>query len=149
MKIWILNWLLGNSRMKGSQKNQRPTCNHYGKISHTSNKCWSNGKEKFNGKCHKCKKQDHKASNCRTNSFNPIEKIMNVIFAWDYNTWCRYHYYGEYGHIGMNCVKCHTRKGDTTIRCYTCTKLGHLAKNCMNTGRVEDDKKAKADNIRK
>ena len=49
----------------------------------------------------------------------------------------------------MNYVKHHTRKRDTTIRCYTCTKLGHLAKNCMNTSRVEDEKKSKADNIRK
>ena len=35
-----------------AQKNQRPTCNHCGKIGHTSNKCWSNGKAKFNGKCY-------------------------------------------------------------------------------------------------
>ena len=31
---------------------QRPTCDHCGKLGHTSNKCWSNGKEKFNGKCY-------------------------------------------------------------------------------------------------
>ncbi|OYD06034.1 hypothetical protein CHM34_18485 [Paludifilum halophilum] len=35
------------------------------------------------------------------------------------------------------------------VRCYTCTKLGHIAKNCMNIGRVEDEKKTKADNIQK
>ena len=40
----------GESSKQGAQRNQRPTCNHYGKICHTSNKCWSNGKEKFNGK---------------------------------------------------------------------------------------------------
>ena len=74
---------------------------------------------------------------------------MKAIFGWDYNTQCRCHYYGEYGHIGMNYVKHHTRKRDTTIRCFTCTKLGHLAKNCMNIGRIEDEKKEKADNIRK
>ena len=49
----------------------------------------------------------------------------------------------------MNCVKHHMRRKDTTIRCYTCTKLGHLVKNCKNTGRVEDENKAKVDNIRK
>ena len=62
---------------------------------------------------------------------------------------CRCHYCGEYGHIGMNYVKHHMTRKDTTIRCYTCTELGHIAKNCMNIGRVEDEKKARADNIRK
>lgn len=74
---------------------------------------------------------------------------MKAIFGWDYNTWCKCHYCGEYGQIGMNCVKHHMRKRDTTIRCYICTKLGHIAKNCMNTGKIEDEKKAKAYNIRK
>ena len=41
------------------------------------------------------------------------------------------------------------RRKDTTIRCYTWTKLGHMAKNCMNTSRIEDEKKEKEDNIRK
>ena len=36
----------GESSKQGAQKNQRPTCNHYSKIGHTSNKCCSNGKEK-------------------------------------------------------------------------------------------------------
>ena len=49
----------------------------------------------------------------------------------------------------MNCVKHHMRKRDTTKRSLICTELGHLAKNCMNTRRIEDEKKAKADNIRK
>ena len=49
----------------------------------------------------------------------------------------------------MNCVKHHMRKRDTTKRCFICTELGHLAKNCMKTGRSEDEKKAKDDNIRK
>ena len=40
-------------------------------------------------------------------------------------------------------------KEDTTIRCYTCTELGHIAKNCMNIKRIEDEKKIKSDNIRK
>ena len=39
------------------------------------------------------------------------------------------------------------RRKDTTIRCFTCTELGHLAKNCMNTNRIEDEKKEKLDNI--
>ena len=68
------------SSEQGAQKNQRPTCNHCGKLGHTSNRCWSNGKENFNGnqhghraneckekpkfegKCHKCKKYGHKSS---------------------------------------------------------------------------------------
>ena len=37
----------------------------------------------------------------------------------------------------------------TTRRCFICIELGHLAKNCMNTGRIEDEKKAKVDNTRK
>lgn len=41
------------------------------------------------------------------------------------------------------------RKIDTTKICFICTELRHLSKNCMNTGRIEDDKKAKANNIRK
>ena len=49
----------------------------------------------------------------------------------------------------MNCVKHHMRTRDTTRRCFFCIKLGHLAKNCMNTRRIEDGKKAKDDNIRK
>ena len=39
----------GESSKQGAQKNQRPTYNRYGKIGHTSKKCWSNGKGKFNG----------------------------------------------------------------------------------------------------
>ena len=49
----------------------------------------------------------------------------------------------------MNCVKHHIRKRDNTIRCHTCKEFGHLAKNCMNTSRVEDEKKSKVDKIRK
>ena len=41
------------------------------------------------------------------------------------------------------------RKIDTTKRCFICTKLGHLSKNCVNTGTIEDEKKTKADNIQK
>lgn len=41
------------------------------------------------------------------------------------------------------------RTRDTTRICFICTKLGHLAKNCMNIRRIEDEKKAKVDNIRK
>ena len=49
----------------------------------------------------------------------------------------------------MNCVKHHMRKRETTKRCFICTEIGHLAKNCINTTRIEDEKKAKFDNIRK
>ena len=44
----------GESSKQGAQKNQRPSCNHHVKIGHTSNKCWSNGKVKFNGKFYNC-----------------------------------------------------------------------------------------------
>ena len=52
----------GESSKQGAQNNPRPTCNHCGKIGHTSNKCWNNGKEKFNGKCYNCNKHGHKAN---------------------------------------------------------------------------------------
>ena len=41
------------------------------------------------------------------------------------------------------------RTRDTTKRCFICIELGHLAKNYMNTRRIEDEKKEKAKNIRK
>ena len=44
----------GESSKQVTQRNQKPTCSHYGKLGHTSNKFWSNGKEKFNGKCYNC-----------------------------------------------------------------------------------------------
>ena len=74
---------------------------------------------------------------------------MKALFGWDYNTWCKCHYYGEYGHIAMNCIKHYFKKRDSTVRCFICTKLGHIAKNCMNIGMIEDEKKARVDNIRK
>ena len=74
---------------------------------------------------------------------------MKALSGWEYNTWCRCHYCGEYGHIAMNCIKNHFRKRDTIVKCFICTKLGHIAKNCMNTGMIEDEKKAREDNIRK
>ena len=39
------------------------------------------------------------------------------------------------------------RKRHTTKKCLICTELGHLAKNYMNTGRIKDEKKPKANNI--
>ena len=74
---------------------------------------------------------------------------MKALFGWEYNTWCRCHYYGEYGHIGMNYIKHHLRKRYSMVRCFICTKIGHIAKNCMNIGMIEDKKKAREDNIRK
>ena len=38
---------------------------------------------------------------------------------------------------------------DTTKSCFICIELGHLAKNCMNTDRIENEKKEKVDNIQK
>ena len=107
------------SSKQGAQKNQRPTCNHYGELGHTSNRCWRNGKEKFNGKCyncnqhghmeneckekpkfegkcHKCKKYGHKSLQCKTKIVNLVEQIVKEIFGCDYNTWCKCHYYGEF-----------------------------------------------------
>ena len=107
----------GKSSKQGAQKNHKPTCNHYGKLGHTSKKCQINVKEKFNGKCyncnkhghkaseckekpkfegkcHNCKKKGHKSSKCKTKILNPTEQIVKEIFGWDYNTWCRCHYYG-------------------------------------------------------
>ena len=78
---------------------------------------------------------------------NLVEQIMKAIFGWDYDTWCRCHYCGEFGHIGINYVKHHMRKEDTTKRCLTYIELGHLAKYCMNTGKIEDEKKENDDNI--
>ena len=49
----------------------------------------------------------------------------------------------------MNCIKHHFRKRDSIVRCFICTKLGHIAKNCINIGMIEDEKKARLDNIRK
>ena len=49
----------------------------------------------------------------------------------------------------MNCIKHHFRKRDSMIICFICTKLGHIAKNFMNTGKIEDEKKARVDDIRK
>ena len=94
----------GESSNKGAQKNQRPIYNHYGKLGHTLNKCWSNGKEKFNekcyscnkhghraseykgkpkfeGKCHNCKKQGHKYFEWKTKVLNLVEQIVKDIFG--------------------------------------------------------------------
>ena len=48
----------------------------------------------------------------------------------------------------MDCVKHQMMQIDNTRRYFICTKLGHLAKNCMKNGGIEDEKKAKVDNIR-
>ena len=71
------------------------------------------------------------------------------MFGWYYNMWCRYHYCGEFGYIGTNCVKHHMRKRDTTKRCFIYIELEDLAKNYMNRGRIEEKKKSKANNIKK
>ena len=83
----------------------------------------------------------------RDQEVEPKEKILKAIFGWDYNTWCRCHYCGEFVHIGENCVKHHMRKTHITKRCFVFKECRHLAKNCMNRGKIEDEKKAKANNI--
>ena len=55
----------GESSKQGSQKNQRSTCNHCGKIGQTSKKSCSNGKEKFNGKCYNCNQHGHRTNECK------------------------------------------------------------------------------------
>ena len=103
-KAWIEYKEEGESSKQGAQKNQWSSCNHCGKIGHTSKKCWSNGKEKFNGKCynfsqhghraneckekpkfegkcHKYKKQGHKESKCRSKTFNSTKKFIKEMFS--------------------------------------------------------------------
>ena len=41
------------------------------------------------------------------------------------------------------------RKRDTTRRCFIYIELGYLAKNCINTRGIDDEKKAKANNIKR
>ena len=55
----------GETLKQGAKRNKKPTCNHCGKIDHTSNKGWSNGREKFNGKCYNYNKHGHKANECK------------------------------------------------------------------------------------
>ena len=74
---------------------------------------------------------------------------MKAIFGWDYNIWCRCHYCGEFGHIGMNCVEHHMRKRDTMKRCFNFIEICHLAKNWINIGKIEDENNEKNDNIQK
>ena len=71
------------------------------------------------------------------------------MFGWDYNTWYRCYLCGEYGHIGQNYVRTHFRKKDLVARCFLCNERGHIARNCMNVEKVEDEKKARADEIRR
>ena len=40
-------------------------------------------------------------------------------------------------------------KRDTMKRCFIYIELGHLTRNCMNTRRIEDEKKGKANKIKK
>ena len=58
--IWYIEE--DESSKQGAQKNQRPTCSHCDKIGHTSNQCWINGKEKFNGKCYYWNQHGHRAN---------------------------------------------------------------------------------------
>ena len=55
----------GESSKQGFQKNQRPTCSHCGKLGHTSNKFWSNGKDKFIEKCYNYNQHGHRANECK------------------------------------------------------------------------------------
>ena len=49
----------------------------------------------------------------------------------------------------MNCVKHHIRKRDTTKRCFICIEIGHVSMKCINIRIIEDEKKARANNIKK
>ena len=55
----------GESSKQRDRKNQRPTYSHYGKICHTSNKCWGNRKAKFNGKYYNYNQHGHRANECK------------------------------------------------------------------------------------
>ena len=71
-----------------------------------------------------------------TNILNAKQDIEPNRTNCESYTWCRWHYYGEFGHIGANCVKHHMRTRDTARRCFIFIELGHLANNCMNTRRT-------------
>ena len=43
----------------------------------------------------------NKSSECKTKTLNPIEQIVKAIFGWDYKTWYKCHYCGEFGYIGV------------------------------------------------
>ena len=53
-----------NHLSKEFKRKKRPTCTHCRKIVHTSNKCWSNEKPRFNGKFYNYNKHAHRASEC-------------------------------------------------------------------------------------
>ena len=62
-------------------------------------------KSNFEGKCSNCNKKGHKSYECKKKHKNLVEQIVKAIFGWNYNTWCRCHYCGEFGHIGENFIK--------------------------------------------
>ena len=94
--------------------------------------------------------KDTNLQSVRPRNGNQQNEFVKAIFVWDYYTWCKCHYYGEFGHIGANCIKHHTRKRDTTKRCFVCTEIGHLAKNYINQGRgyVQDHGVPKSGNLK-
>ena len=77
----------GESSQQWAQKNKRLTCNHCGKIGHTSNKWWSNGKAKLNGKCYNCNKHSH-----RENEYKEKPKFEEKC-----------HNYKKQGHKSLDC----------------------------------------------
>ena len=53
-----------DSSKSENKKGTNPTCTYCGKIRHTTKRCWSNEKEKINGKCFNCGKQGNRAFEC-------------------------------------------------------------------------------------
>lgn len=112
--------------MQPKFKGQCYNCNKY---DHKENECRT--KSKFEGDYFICHKQGHKSLECRSNIQHNGTRQKKFI-GWEYNTWGRCHYYGEYGNIGVNFVETHIRKINTNIRCYVCKKISYLARKCMN-----------------
>ena len=62
----------------------------------------------------------HKYLECRSNRWNRNNQdngtIQRAFIGWDYKTWVRSHHCGEYGYIGVKCVKTHFKKRNTNVR---------------------------------
>ena len=74
-------------------------------------------------------------TNCKSYIWLGLQHLVQMSLLWIIWT-----------HWNELCKTSYEEK-DTTKRCFTCTKIGHLAKNCMNTGIIKDEKKEKDNKI--